>query len=43
MWITNGNVADIAIVWAQTDDGIQGFIVAQGHARASPPRKSTRR
>src|SRR3546814_11341200 len=24
MWITNGNVADIAIVWAQTDDGIQG-------------------
>jgi glutaryl-CoA dehydrogenase len=27
MWITNGNVADIAIVWAQTDDGIQGFLV----------------
>ncbi len=27
MWITNGNLADIAIVWAQTDDGIQGFIV----------------
>ncbi|AIF47631.1 acyl-CoA dehydrogenase family protein [Dyella japonica] len=27
MWITNGNVANIAIVWAQTDDGIQGFIV----------------
>ena len=27
MWITNGNVADIAIVWAQTEDGIQGFIV----------------
>lgn len=27
MWITNGNVAQIAIVWAQTDDGIQGFIV----------------
>nr|WP_199045126.1 acyl-CoA dehydrogenase family protein [Dyella sp. ASV24] len=27
MWITNGNVANIAIVWAQTEDGIQGFIV----------------
>ncbi len=27
MWITNGNLAQIAIVWAQTDDGIQGFIV----------------
>ena len=30
MWITNGNMADIAIVWAQTDDGIQGFIVEKG-------------
>jgi glutaryl-CoA dehydrogenase len=27
MWITNGNVAQIAIVWAQTEEGIQGFIV----------------
>ncbi|NBD96404.1 MAG: acyl-CoA dehydrogenase [Gammaproteobacteria bacterium] len=27
MWITNGSIADIAIVWAQTDDGVQGFIV----------------
>lgn len=27
MWITNGNLAQIAIVWAQTDDGIMGFIV----------------
>ena len=27
MWITNGSIADLAIVWAQTDDGIQGFIV----------------
>ncbi len=26
-WITNGTVADIAIVWAMTDDGIRGFIV----------------
>ncbi len=27
MWITNGSIAQIAIVWARTDDGIQGFIV----------------
>ncbi len=27
MWITNGSVADIAVVWAQTTDGIRGFIV----------------
>ena len=30
MWITNGNVADIAIVWAQTEDGIQGFVLEKG-------------
>lgn len=27
MWITNGNLAQLAIIWAQTEDGIQGFIV----------------
>jgi glutaryl-CoA dehydrogenase len=27
MWITNGSVADVAIVWAQTDEGISGFVV----------------
>jgi glutaryl-CoA dehydrogenase len=27
MWITNGTIADIAIVWARTDEGIRGFIV----------------
>jgi glutaryl-CoA dehydrogenase len=27
MWITNGTLADVAIVWAQTDDGIRGFAV----------------
>ena len=27
MWITNGSVADIAIVWARTDEGIRGFAV----------------
>ena len=28
MWITNGNLAHIAVVWSQTEDGIQGFIVS---------------
>jgi len=27
MWITNGNLADAAVVWAKTDDGVRGFIV----------------
>ena len=27
MWITNGSVADVAIVWAQTDEGVRGFVV----------------
>ncbi|MDT9583326.1 acyl-CoA dehydrogenase family protein [Stenotrophomonas indicatrix] len=27
MWITSGPVADLAIVWAQTEDGIQGFVL----------------
>jgi glutaryl-CoA dehydrogenase len=27
MWITNGGIADVAIVWAQTDEGIRGFVV----------------
>jgi glutaryl-CoA dehydrogenase len=27
MWITNGGVADVAVVWARTDDGIRGFLV----------------
>lgn len=27
MWITNGSIADIAVVWAQTDAGIRGFLV----------------
>jgi glutaryl-CoA dehydrogenase len=29
-WITNGSVADLAIVWAKTDDDIQGFLVERG-------------
>jgi glutaryl-CoA dehydrogenase len=30
MWITNGSIADIAVVWAGTDDGIRGFLVPRG-------------
>jgi len=30
MWITNGSIADIAVVWAVTDDGIRGFLVPRG-------------
>ncbi|VXB35882.1 Acyl-CoA dehydrogenase [Luteimonas sp. 9C] len=32
MWITNGNLAHVAIVWAQTEDGIQGFLVEKDFA-----------
>jgi glutaryl-CoA dehydrogenase len=30
MWITNGSVADVAVVWARTDDGVKGFLVEKG-------------
>jgi len=30
MWITNGEIADVAIVWAKTPDGIRGFLVEKG-------------
>jgi len=30
MWITNGSIADVAIVWARTDEGIRGFLVEKG-------------
>jgi glutaryl-CoA dehydrogenase len=38
MWITNGGVADVAVVWARTDDGIRGFVVPTDTAgfRANP-------
>ena len=32
MWITNGSIADIAVVWAQTAEGIRGFLVPRGAA-----------
>ena len=30
MWITNGGIADLAVVWARTDDGVRGFLVERG-------------
>jgi glutaryl-CoA dehydrogenase len=30
MWITNGSLADVAVVWAGTDEGVRGFLVAKG-------------
>ena len=30
MWITNGSVADVAVVWATTEDGVRGFLVPAG-------------
>ncbi|WP_053846064.1 acyl-CoA dehydrogenase family protein [Streptomyces sp. NRRL B-24085] len=37
MWITNGSVAGVAVVWAQTDDGIRGFVVPTGTPGFSAP------
>jgi glutaryl-CoA dehydrogenase len=30
MWITNGSIADVAVVWAHTEDGVRGFLVPRG-------------
>jgi glutaryl-CoA dehydrogenase len=30
MWITNGSLADIAVIWARTEEGVRGFIVERG-------------
>jgi glutaryl-CoA dehydrogenase len=37
MWITNGSFADVAVVWARTDDGIRGFLVERGTPGFSAP------
>ncbi len=37
MWITNSSIADIAVVWAKTEDGIQGFIVEKDMPGFSAP------
>jgi glutaryl-CoA dehydrogenase len=30
MWITNGSIADVAVVWARTEEGVRGFLVERG-------------
>jgi glutaryl-CoA dehydrogenase len=30
MWITNGGIADLAVVWARTDEGVRGFLLPRG-------------
>jgi len=37
MWITNGAIADLAVVWAMTEEGIRGFIVEKGTAGFAAP------
>ncbi|MCX2970422.1 MULTISPECIES: acyl-CoA dehydrogenase family protein [Streptomyces] len=37
MWITNGSVAGVAVVWAQTDEGLRGFLVPADAAGFSAP------
>ena len=37
MWITNGTIADVAVVWANTDEGIKGFLVERGMAGFAAP------
>ncbi len=32
MWITNGTIADLAVVWAMTDEGVRGFLVEKDRA-----------
>lgn len=38
MWITNGTIADVAVVWAKTDDGIRGFLVEKGTVGFEAPK-----
>lgn len=46
MWITNGSIADVAIIWAQTANGIRGFVVptaARGFSATEIKRKMSLR
>lgn len=38
MWITNGSIADVAVVWAQTDEGVRGFVVPTDSPGFSAPK-----
>ncbi len=45
-WVTNGSIADVAIVWAKTDDGVQGFLIdtdTPGFKAEDIPRKMSLR
>ena len=37
MWITNGTIADVAVVWAMTEEGIRGFLIDRGRHGFSAP------
>lgn len=37
MWITNGTIADVSVVWARTDKGVRGFLVEKGTPGYSAP------
>ena len=37
MWITSGSIADVAVVWARTDEGVRGFLVERGTPGFSAP------
>jgi glutaryl-CoA dehydrogenase len=37
MWITNGTIADLAVVWAKTEEGVRGFLVEKGTPGYSAP------
>jgi glutaryl-CoA dehydrogenase len=37
MWITNGSIADVAVVWARTDEGVRGFLVPKATRGFSAP------
>jgi glutaryl-CoA dehydrogenase len=37
MWITSGSIADVAVVWARTDEGVRGFLVERGTPGLSAP------
>src|SRR5262249_11000021 len=37
MWITNGAIADVAVVWAMTEEGIRGFLIDKGTSGFAAP------
>lgn len=42
MWITNGSIADVALVWAKTDGVVRGFLVEKGTLGFSAPEIKTK-